>query len=143
MADINDANLLLKLYELRTETEMRDARRFVQTWEPAGADEVIALQRDFGSDDNQRWRQVISYWEMVASFILHGVLDPDLFLDTNGEPFQIYAKYTPYLEAYAQAIGTPFMRQTAKIIEKYPAMQDRYTMMLARADARKKQASGA
>ena len=135
MADINDANLLLKLYELRTEPEMRDARRFVQTWEPTGADEVIALQRDFGSDENQRWRQVICYWE-------HGVLDSDLFLDTNGEPFHIYAKYTPYLEAYAQAIGVPFMRHTAKMIEKYPAMQDRYTMMLARFEARKKQAGG-
>lgn len=142
MATTTDADLILKLYTLRTEPTMREARKFVTTFNPASVDEVVALQRDFGSVHNGYWRQVLSYWEMAAAFVLRGVLDPELFLDCHGEPFFLYAKFTPYFEAYAQVTGVPFMRQTAKLIETYPAMQDRYTMMLARMQASKKQANG-
>lgn len=141
MANVSDAELILKLYELRTDEKMRAARDFViSQFKPAGFDDVAAVQRDFGGPQNSHWRQVLSYWEMVAGFILHDVLDPELFLDTNNEPFFIYAKFTPYLEQWAQTFGQPFMRQTAKMIETFPAMQERYTMMLARMAAQKKQA---
>lgn len=141
MATPTDAELILKLYELRTEPTMREARKFVATFNPSGPDEIVAMQKDFGGQNNSYWRQVLSYWEMAASLVLRGALDPDLFLDCNGEPFFLYAKYTPYHEVYAQVTGVPFMRHTAKLIETYPAMQDRYTMMLARMNAMKKQAA--
>ena len=139
MATATDAELILKLYELRTEPTMRAARNFVATFSPASPDEIVAMQKDFGGQNNSYWRQVLSYWEMAASLVLRGALDPDLFLDCNGEPFFLYAKYTPYHEIYAKTTGVPFMRHTGKLIETYPAMQDRYTMMLARMSAAKKQ----
>ncbi len=138
MATAKDAELILELYHLRTEKVMREARHFVMNWEPQSFDEILALQRDMASVNNGYWRQVLGYWEMAASFVLHGVLDPDLFLDSNGEPFFLYAKYAPFREQYREAIGIPFMRQVGKMIETYPLMQERYTMMLTMMEARQK-----
>ena len=139
MATSTDADLILKLYELRTEATMRQAREFVGSFQPASFAELAAVQRGSGTEQNAFWRQAISYWEMAAAFILHGVLDPDLFLDTNGENFYFYAKYTPFFEEYALAFGHPFMPKTTKMLEKFPAMQERYTMMLVQMEARRKQ----
>ena len=142
MATATDAELILKLYELRTEATMRAARKFVAGFNPASFEEFIALHRDAGSDRNAYWRQATSYWEMASALVLHGALDADLFLDTNGEPFFYYAKFTPFFEEYFKATGQPFMPKFAKLLEKYPAMQQRYTMTLARLEAAKKQAGG-
>jgi hypothetical protein len=139
MATAADAELILKLYELRTEAGMREARNFVMGFSPASAEEMIALQRAMGSQKNAYWRQVVSYFEMAAAFVLRDALDPELFLDTINENFFYYAKFTPFFEEYAKAIGQPFMPKLTKLIEMYPAMQDRYTMMLARAQVRSKQ----
>ena len=143
MATATDAELILKLYELRTEGGMREARNFVMGFNPANADEMIALQRAMGTQNNAYWRQVVSYFEMAAAFVLRGALDPDLFLDTINENFFYYAKFTPFFEQYAQEIGQPFMPKITKLIETYPAMQDRYTMMLVRMQALSKQAAEA
>lgn len=137
MATVNDAELILELYRLRTEATMREARKFVAGLNPASFEELRGLQ----GDQEAYWRQVISYWEMAAAFVLHGALDADLFLDTNGEPFFYYAKFTPFFEDYRKALGQPFMPKLAKLIEKYPAMQERYAGMLARVEAAKKQAA--
>jgi len=141
MATAADAQLILKLYELRTEAGMRTARKFVQQLSVSSFDELLALQRDMSSQENAYWRQVLSYWEMAAAMVLRDALDPDLFCDSNGEPFFLYAKFTPYLEQWLAATGQPFMRQTAKMIAMYPEMQQRYTMMLAMMEARRKQAA--
>lgn len=140
MATATDAEIILKLYELRTEEKMRVARAFVASFNPASFEDLAHLQRDAGSERNAYWRQVLSYWEMAAAFVLRGAVDAELFLDCNGENFFYYAKFTPYLEQWKQTFGQPFMSKTAMLIEKYPAMQERYTMMLARIEAGKKQA---
>ncbi len=142
MATPQDAHLILELYKLRTEGTMRESRAMLGAMQFNSFDEVQAIQRAAGSRENAAWRQVMSYWEMAASFVLHDALDADLFLDTNGENFFFYAKMTPYFEQYSKANGQPFMPKLTKLIEMYPAMQDRYTMMLARMEAAKKQAAG-
>ncbi len=139
MADFHDAELILKLYELRTEATMREARAFVAGFNPTDAAELIALQRASGTKENAYWRQATSYWEMAAAFVLHDALDADLFIASNGENIFYYAKFTPFFEEYAKAFGIPFMRQTAALIEKYPQAQERYTVALARMAAAKKQ----
>lgn len=142
MATPQDAELILKLYELRTEAVMRKARAFVGIeFQPSSFEEIQTMQRDTGSEQSAFFRQAISYWEMAAALVLHGTLDPALYLDCQGEPFFLYAKYTPFLEQFAQASGQPFMKNTAKLIEQYPAMQDLYTRMLAMMAARQKQAA--
>jgi hypothetical protein len=64
---------------------MREARNWVMhEFNPKNLEELLAVQRDFGSNENQRWRQVIGYWEMAAALVLHGTLDRELFYDSVG-----------------------------------------------------------
>ncbi len=142
MANPHDAELILKLYELRTEETMRESRHVMATFLPNTIDDVLAVVRGAGTPQNAAWRQVISYWEMAAALVLHGTLDAELFLDTNGENFFYYARMTPFFEEFGKATGQPFMPRLTKLIETYPSYQERYTMVLARMEATRKQAAG-
>ena len=127
LATGSDAELILKLYELRREERMRAARLFViGEFQPATLEQMLELQRGLGSNENAYWRQVLSYWEMAHSFVLRGAIDADLFLDTQFEGIFIYSKFAIFHDAYHQATGNPFMRQTAALIEKYPAARERF-----------------
>ncbi len=141
MATTADAQLILELYKLRTEGTMRESRDVISKFTPATYADIAAIQKQ-GSRENAAWRQVISYWEMAAEFVLSGALDAELFLNTNGENFFYYAKLTPFFEEYSKATGQAFMPKLTKLIETHEGYQARYTMMLARAEAAKK-ASGA
>ena len=126
-----DGELILKLYELRTETVMRQARAWVtvEFW-PETAAEFFAIQNDFGSEKNCWLRQVVTYWEMAASLVLRGAVDPDLYVDGNGEGIFLYAKFRPFHEEYQQVTGTPFMRRTAELIQTVPAAKEAYERMV-------------
>ncbi len=142
MATHHDATLILELYKLRTEGTMRESRDIMAKFIPNSFEEIAALQKAVASRENAAWRQVLSYWEMAAEFVLSGALDADMFLQTNGENFFYYARMTPYFAEYSKATGQPFMPKLTKLIEMNPAYQERYTMMLVRAEAAKKQAAG-
>ncbi len=120
LASHSDAELILKLYELRTETVMRQARAwFLTEFWPDTAEEFFIVLNEFGSQRNAYLRQVVSYWEMAAALVLHGSLSADLFLDTNGEPFFYAAKLAHILpEIHAQRPG--YMGKVLKLIELYP-----------------------
>src|SRR6266702_4584435 len=86
MATTADAEVLMRLYEIRREETLRKARRFmVFDFRPKTLEELRAVSRDVTAKENAAWRKVLSYWEMAASFVLRGAVDPDLFLDSNGE----------------------------------------------------------
>lgn len=122
MATAADAELVLKLYEMRREETLRKARRFmVFDFNPKTLEELRAVSRDVTSEHNAAWRQVLSYWEMAASLVLRGALDPDLFLDSNGEGILIYAKFHHFHAETEKQSGNPFMRNTTALIERYPA----------------------
>ena len=121
MATTQDAELILKLYELRREPRMRQARHWVMhEFNPKNLDELLALQRDFGADQNQMWRQVIGYWEMAAALVLHGALDRELFLESNGENLFMVAKFGLLNEEYARVAGNDgFMPQMSRLVDGY------------------------
>jgi len=121
MATTQDAELILKLYELRRERRMREARHWVMhDFNPKNLDELLALQRDFGADQNQMWRQVIGYWEMAAALVLHGALDRELFLESNGENLFMVAKFGLLNEEYARSAGNDgFMPQMSRLVDGY------------------------
>jgi hypothetical protein len=121
MATAADAELVVKLYEMRREETLRKSRRFmVFDFQPKTLEELRAVSRDVGSQHNAAWRQVIGYWEMAASLVLRGALDADLFLDSNGEGVLIYAKFHHFHVETEKQSGNPFMRHTAALIEKNP-----------------------
>jgi len=126
LATAADGELILKLYDLRRETVMRKARAWLigEFW-PATADEFFAVQNDFGSEQNAWLRQVVTYWEMAASLVLHGALSADLFVDCNAEPFYILAKLTPILPQIQEKIPTYFSK-TLRLIEMSQVAAGRY-----------------
>jgi len=131
MATAADAELILKLYELRQEETLRRARRFlVFDFNPKTVEELRAVSRDTKSEYNPHWRQAMSFWEMAASLVHRGAIDADLFLDSSVEGILIYAKFHHFHAETEKQSGSPFMAQTAALIAKYPAAQGRYEMFL-------------
>jgi len=131
MATAADAELVLKLYELRQEETLRTARRFmVFEFNPKSLEELRAVSRDTKSEFNPYWRQAMSFWEMAASLVLRGAIDPDLFFDSGGEGILIYAKFHHWHAETEKQSGNPFMGKTAQLIAKYPAAKAYHEMFL-------------
>lgn len=129
IASSADAEIILKLYELRTEAVMRQARAWItgEFW-PASAEEFFAIQNDSSSQKNAWLRQVVTYWEMAASLVLHGALSADLFVDCNPEPFYILAKLSHILPEIHEKAPTYFSK-TLKLVESSQAAAARYEVM--------------
>jgi len=104
-----DAQLILQLYDLRREAEMRKARNWWLKFNPQSADDFLQIAMDFGSQENAWFRQVMGYWSMAASLVLSGAVNQDLFLDpsVSGEMFLIYAKTRPYLKEIRNKMKNP------------------------------------
>jgi hypothetical protein len=114
-----DAELVLKLYELRREPLMRRARDFVAGFWPQSVDEILTLAQAFGTEQNAFMRQVFSYWEMAASLVLRGTLHEDLFLDNAGEMIFVYAKVRPFLAEIRSRMGAPeFFHNVEQLLEQ-------------------------
>ena len=137
MANAADAGVVLELYKLRQETSLRAARKFMAfEFKPKNLEELRAVSRAMGSDQNAYWRQTISYWEMAASLVLRGAVDADLFLDTNGEGIYLYAKFHHWHAVTEKESGNIFMKNTAALIERYPAAKAIYEAMRKSMEAR-------
>ena len=131
MATAADAELILRLYELRGEETLRKARRFmVFDFQPKTLEELRAVSRDMKSEFNPYWRQTLSYWEMAASLVLRGAIDADLFLDSALEGILIYAKFHHFHAQTEKESGNLFMAKTAELIAKYPVATARYEMFV-------------
>ena len=91
------ADLILKLYDLRREEVMRNARAsYMKEFHPRSAQDVISVLR---GEHSAYFRMVTSYWEMAASFVNNGAIDWKMFMDANpGEPVNVFVKLYPHLE---------------------------------------------
>jgi hypothetical protein len=109
-ASAKDAELILKLYELRREPELRKARNW-WLWEfsPRSADDFLKVANAGGTQENNWLRQGASYWGMAASLVRQGVLDEDLFLRPacSGEMFFMFAKVYPFITELREKLGDP------------------------------------
>ncbi len=109
-ATAHDAHLVLKLYDLRREAELRKARNgaTVEFW-PRNADEFVKVVNSFPSHENAWMRHVGGYWDMAASLVLHGALNEELFLQpgSSGEMFFFFAKIYPFLKEFRQKTNNP------------------------------------
>ena len=133
-----DAQLILQLYDLRREAEMRKARSwwFTGFW-PRSADDFMKIARTPGTTENNWLRQVTGYWSMAASFVLHGALNADLFLQpaVSGEMFIVFAKIHPFLKDLREKSGDPQMFGTIeKVIMSSKYGRERLKFMLRRVE---------
>lgn len=130
-----DAEIILKLYQLRTETVMRQARAWVggEFW-PQTADEFFSVLNNPADPHNAYLRQVLTYWEMAAAMVLHGAVSAELFVDCNGEGFFLLAKFAPILDAVRKKYPI-FLTKTSELINRFSAAAQRYEVTLKRVEA--------
>jgi hypothetical protein len=127
-----DAEIILKLYELRREAVMRQARAWMtgEFW-PRTFEDYAAVAEDPAHPHNAHFRQVISYWEMAAALVLHGAVSAELFVDCNGESLFVLAKFAHILETI-RAKNPTFMIKTSELISRFSAAAQRYEATLKR-----------
>ena len=140
-----DARLVLKLYDLRREAVMRQARDFMGMFSPSSFEELMAVVGAFGTKENAYVRQVLGYWEMVASLIVHGTLNAALAEDTLGEMYFAYAKVQPFVKQMRQMMQAPeFLQNLEKVVSGTPESRDRLKRTQERmAEFAKMRAAGA
>jgi hypothetical protein len=118
MSKHHDADLILKLYELRREKTMREARNWFFQFNPKGKEDFIEV---LTSDKSGLYRMVISYWDMACSFVNNGALDAQMFNDANGEHMFVYAKLEPFLPTLREEMGNPnFLAHLEKVVKECP-----------------------
>jgi hypothetical protein len=106
-ATYDDANLLLRLYEIRREAKLREARAwFVANFKPKTLADIQELCPP-GSENNARMRMVVTYWDMAASFITAGVLNPELFFANNREMLLIWVRVRKLIPEMRAAYKEP------------------------------------
>ena len=116
----DDVNLMLRLYDMRREEKMRMARNwFVANFKPKSMAEFNHLCPP-GSDQNAMARQVTSYWDMVASFIQAGVLNQELFFQTNRELLVVWVRVHPIVAEVRAAFKDPsYMKNLESVANAY------------------------
>jgi hypothetical protein len=119
-ATYDDANLLLRLYEMRREEKMREARAwFVANFKPKSMADIQQLCPP-GSDANARMRMVSTYWDMAASFVTAGVLNPDLFFANSREMLLVAIRLRPVLAEIRAAYKDPtFLANLETVAQQY------------------------
>ena len=109
-ATAHDAQVVMQLYDLRREAEMRKARNWflVEFW-PRSADDVLKVANAFPSQENAWMRQVGGYWDMAAALVLQGAVSEELFVQPgiSGEMFFIFAKIHPFLKEVREKMNNP------------------------------------
>jgi hypothetical protein len=130
MGKHEDADLILKLYDLRREPVMREARNWFFGFNPTSAQDIIDVLL---SEHSGHYRMVISYWDMAAALVNNGAIDEQLFNDTNGEHIFIYAKIEPVIEEIRSLFGAPdFLRNLEKVIKRIPNIDEKIATMRER-----------
>lgn len=103
--DHHDAELALRVYDLRREAVLRESRTAVnRTFWPASYEDIAAVSQP-EHPLNAAFRQTATYWEMVYGMVRHGIVHPEFFMETNGEGLLLFAKIAPHLEAYRRDSG--------------------------------------
>jgi hypothetical protein len=99
-------NLMLKLYELRREPKLREARDwFGANFHVQTAEDVMRLCAP-GTRENAYMRMVLGYWEMVASIVNRGLIDEELFFENSGEQWMVWEQVKPVLGAWRTMFGS-------------------------------------
>ncbi len=121
---VESAQLILQLFELRRESVMRQARAwFGREFNPTTFEEFSRLS----TGKNNAWfRMVVSYWDMAASLVTFGAIDPEMFCASNGEIIVVFAKVEPFLAELRQQRKAPeFLQHAEKVVHMFPGAAER------------------
>ena len=119
MSKFESAELILKLYDLRREAKMREARNWIFSFNPTSAEQYTQTMMD--PEVGGYLRMVTSYWDMAATLVNHGAIDADMFNETAGEHVMIFAKIEPILADLRAMWDMPdAMKNLEKVIMDSP-----------------------
>ena len=130
MGKHEDADLILKLYDLRRETVMREARNWLFTFNPTGVQDVMETMM---SEHSGYLRMVISYWDMACALVTNGAIDEELFNQTNGEHIFVYMKIEPVLQDLRAMFNNPeFLKNLETVVKRIPDIETKLPEMRER-----------
>ncbi len=130
MSKHHDAELILKLYDLRREAVMREARNWFFTFNPTSVQDIVEVLL---SEHSGHYRMVISYWEMAAAMVNTGAIDEELFNESNGEHIFVYSKVQPVIEDIRKMFGSPdFLSNLESLIQRIPDHAEKVSGMRER-----------
>ena len=115
----DDALVILKLYEIRGEQLMRQARAwFLSEFRPQSGLEILALMQS-GEKESAFYRMVSSHWEVAAALVNNGGIDEQMFLEANSEHLVVFAKLQPFISEIRETIGEPdYLANLEKLVLK-------------------------
>ena len=131
MATANEsAESLMRLYELRREEKMRVARTWVvRSFNPTSVEDVAAVM---GTEEYTYIRMVVGYWDMAASFVVHGAIDAEMFREVSGEMLATYCKFEHLIEEIREDLGqTTLFTNVERVAADWPGAQERMASMRA------------
>ena len=113
-----DAQVILKLYDLRREPEMRKARAWWlgEFW-PSNVEDYKKVSGAMGTQENNWLRQVTGYWEMAASLVVHGAVSADLFIEPSfsAEMFFMFSKVKPFLKDLREKLSPTMLLNVEQV----------------------------
>lgn len=119
MSKETSADLIMKLYDLRREDKMREARKWIISFFPESVDDIMKTMID--ESTSAKYRMVTTYWDMAASFVNQGAIDEEMFMASAGEIWVVYSKIHPFIEGVREALGNPnAMSQVDKLLMRQP-----------------------
>ncbi|MGH7143606.1 MAG: DUF4760 domain-containing protein [Planctomycetota bacterium] len=124
--DIQDAELVLKVYDMRREAVIRQSRTaLVALFQPKTYEEFFAITK-FDHPHNAAFRQVTGYWEMLYSFAKHGIVNPDFWAENNGEGIFLYTKFEAYIQRFRKETSPTAFDNTIWLIENSAEAKKRH-----------------
>ena len=130
MGKHEEADLILKLYDLRRETVMREARNWLFTFNPTSIQDVMETMV---GEHSGHFRMVISYWDMACALVNNGAIDEELFNQTNGEHIFVYMKVQPVLEDIRKMFDNPeFLKNLETTVKRIPDIETKLPAMRER-----------
>src|SRR5947208_4124536 len=126
---VTAAGLLLKLYELRTEPTLRQARAwFAFEFHPSSSRDVLSTWLGPGHL-SAPYRMVTSYWDMAASFVVQGGIPLEMFNAANTEHFALYAKLRPFMTEVRTATQYPdYLLNVERVVMSAADAEDRISI---------------
>jgi hypothetical protein len=118
-----EVNLMLRLYDMRREARLRQARTwFIDHFHPGSPEEMME-KYPAGSDEYTNIRMVLSYWDMVASIVNRGLINDELFFENNGEIWVVWDRIRNIVPTWRAAFKNPtvflHMEDTCKRLEAW------------------------
>ena len=119
-----DVIAILKLYEIRGEAVMREARAwFFSEFAPQSGKDIVRLMLS-GQKQSAFYRMVVSHWEVASSFVNNGGIDEKLFLEGNTEHIVVFAKLQPFLNEIRETIGEPdYLSNLERLVMRVPDIE--------------------